>query len=287
MSARGWRRLIAAVWIAGLGVACAAPSVRAAAPFVAAEHERCAAGGAGRLAGRLLARDRAGVAAPVAGREVILWPATAYSRAIAAALAAGRPPWPEGRLAPYARLTRTGGDGAFEFWGLPPCRYVALARVPGSMSSPLGGYAAGEGEVRGAATAGLDLVWPMARPIPDAKEPGTPADDADAPDASTSAGPPSRAEPPSRAAESCAAYAREPVNHLRCAWVTGPDRDRYVPFAGRAASLRRRMDCLPDRDDPGRYAACLAEPAPSPAARRGRDTGSTERRANAPSFKAP
>jgi hypothetical protein len=52
------------------------------------------------------------------------------------------------------------------------------------------------------------------------------------------------------------------VQRLRCEWVTGPERDRYVPYAGRSAGLAARMDCLPDRDDPARYAACLAEHAP-------------------------
>jgi hypothetical protein len=48
------------------------------------------------------------------------------------------------------------------------------------------------------------------------------------------------------------------VLRLRCEWVTGPERDRFVLPPGREASLRARMDCIPDRDDPARYAACIA-----------------------------
>jgi hypothetical protein len=72
-------------------------------------------------------------------------------------------------------------------------------------------------------------------------------------------------EPDLRTADPCAPYARDPVQRLRCAWVTGPDRELFVPLEGRSASLRQQMDCLPDRDDPARYAACLGrEPADRP-----------------------
>ena len=40
--------------------------------------------------------------------------------------------------------------------------------------------------------------------------------------------------------------------------MTEPERDRFVLPAGRGASLRTRMDCIPDRDDPARYTACVA-----------------------------
>jgi hypothetical protein len=56
----------------------------------------------------------------------------------------------------------------------------------------------------------------------------------------------------------CAPYAHDPVQRLRCGWVTGPERDRYVPSVGRDASLQTQMNCIPDRDDPARYAACVA-----------------------------
>jgi hypothetical protein len=70
-------------------------------------------------------------------------------------------------------------------------------------------------------------------------------------------------------ADPCAPYARDPVQRLRCAMVTGPERDKYVPPAGRDADLRTRMDCIPDRDDPARYAACVAGRAPTAAAPQG------------------
>jgi hypothetical protein len=56
----------------------------------------------------------------------------------------------------------------------------------------------------------------------------------------------------------CVPYAGSPVDRLRCRWVTGPERDRYVLEIGRSASLRTQMACIPDRDDAERYAACIA-----------------------------
>ena len=69
---------------------------------------------------------------------------------------------------------------------------------------------------------------------------------------------PAVAAAPVAGTDPCAAYASDPVQRLRCGWVTGPDRDRYVPSVGRDASLQTRMNCIPDRDNPARYAACVA-----------------------------
>ena len=69
---------------------------------------------------------------------------------------------------------------------------------------------------------------------------------------------PAVATAPAAGTDPCAAYATDPVQRLRCSWVTGPDRDRYVPSLGRDASLQTQMNCIPDRDDPARYAACVA-----------------------------
>jgi hypothetical protein len=233
----------------------------AAVPFVEAEHERCAGDGSGVLAGRFLLRRPASGTEPLAGEEVALWPASGYSRAVAAELAAGRHPYPEGKLAPYGRWTRTDGEGGFRFDRLPPCRYVVLARFPGSLSGGrlLGGYAAAEAEIRDGEAADLALDWPPAEPFRAAVRPA-------AAPAPGPAGPPLPPTPepspagPARGgvAEPCAPYARDPVQRLRCAWVTGPERDRFVPPAGRGASLRTRMDCIPDRDDPARYTASVA-----------------------------
>ena len=249
-----------AAGLAGLPAGCAVPHASLTAPFVAAEHERCAGAGRGSLAGRLVVRGEDGEAVPVAGGDVTLWPASAYSRAVAADLAAGGRPRPEGLLAPYARPARTDDRGGFRLDRLPPCRYVVLARVPGSLARGrlLGGYAAAEVAVGEGEAASVALGWPPAEPFraPEGAEP--PA--AKAPSLPSSA--PSLARPAAaRRADPCAPYARDPVQRLRCAWVTGPERDRFVPPAGRGASLRTRMDCIPDRDDPGRYAACVASDA--------------------------
>ena len=145
----GLRWLVPAAVVPWLLAACAGPRP-VGAPFVEAEHERCARDGSGGLAGRFLLRRPGGGTEPLAGREVVLWPASDYSRAVAAELAAGRHPQPEGRLAPYGRWTRTDGSGGFRFDRLPPCRYVVLAKYPGGLSGGglLGGYAAAEAEVR-------------------------------------------------------------------------------------------------------------------------------------------
>ena len=156
-----------------------------------------------------------------------------------------------------------------------------LAKYPGGLSGGglLGGYAAAEAGAGDGEAANLVLDWPPAEPfqvaagpapvpaappLPPAPEarPAGPARDsvADVPAPPV----PSASEPNRDGAardggtDPCAPFALDPVQRLRCAWVTGPERDRFVLPAGRGASLRTRMDCIPDRDDPGRYAACVA-----------------------------
>ena len=268
----GLRWLVPAAVVPWLLAACAGPRP-VGAPFVEAEHERCTREGDGALAGRFLLHKPGSGTEPLTGREVVLWPASDYSRAVAAELAAGRHPEPEGKLAPYGRWTRTDGSGGFRFDRLPPCRYVVLAKFPGGLSGGglLGGYAAAEAEVGDANAANLVLDWPPAEPFQVAVPPALPAPEpgpagpkrdggADVPVPPTRRAPEPALVGPKRdgGADPCAPYARDPVQRLRCAWVTGPERDRFVPPAGRGASLRTRMDCIPDRDDPARYAACVA-----------------------------
>ena len=117
-----------AAGLAGLPAGCAVPHASLTAPFVAAEHERCAGAGAARSpaawssaggrrdgARRRRGRSSSGRPAPTAGR----WRPSSPR--------AGGPE-PEGRLAPYARWARTDERGGFRFDRLPPCRYVVLAR---------------------------------------------------------------------------------------------------------------------------------------------------------------
>src|SRR3954471_17246326 len=244
----GLRWLVPAAVVPWLLAACAGPRP-VSAPFVEAEHERCTREGDGALAGRFLLRRPGSGTEPLAGEEVVLWPASDYSRAVAAELAAGRHPEPEGRLAPYGRWTRTDGSGGFRFARLRPCRYVVLAKYPGGLSGGglLGGYVAAEAGVGDGKAANLVLDWPPAEPFQVAVPPALPAPE------------PGPAGPKrDGGADPCAPYARDPVQRLRCAWVTGPERDRFVPPAGRGAGLRTRMGCIPDRDAPGRYAACVA-----------------------------
>ena len=256
----GLRWLVPAAVVPWLLAACAGPRP-VGAPFVEAEHERCTREGDGALAGRFLLHGPGGGTEPLAGREVVLWPASDYSRAVAAELAAGRHPAPEGKLAPYGRWTRTDGSGGFRFDRLPPCRYVVLAKYPGGLSGGglLGGYAAAEAGVGDGEAANLVLDWPPAEPFRVAVQPATgPAPGPAVPPAPRAPEPNPAGPRRDSAADPCAPYARDPVQRLRCAWVTGPERDRFVPPAGRGASLRTRMDCIPDRDDPARYAACVA-----------------------------
>jgi hypothetical protein len=266
----GLRWLVPAAVVPWLLAACSWPRP-VSAPFVEAEHERCARDGSGGLAGRFLLRRPDGGTEPLADRAVVLWPASDYSRAVAAELAAGRHPEPEGKLAPYGRWTRTDGSGGFRFDRLPPCRYVVLAKFPGGLSGGglLGGYAAAEAGVGDGEAANLVLDWPPAEPFQVAVPPALPAPGPAGPKRDSVAGvpvPPVLRAPeptPARTArdggtDPCAPYARDPVQRLRCRWVTGPERDRFVLPAGRGAGLRTRMDCIPDRDDPARYAACVA-----------------------------
>src|SRR4051795_10704829 len=157
----GLRWLVPAALVPWLLAACAGLRP-VSAPFVEAEHERCTREGDGALAGRFLLHKPGSGTEPLTGREVVLWPASDYSRAVAAELAAGRHPEPEGKLAPYGRWTRTEGSGGFRFARPPPCRYVVLAKYPGGLSGGglLGGYAAAEAEVGDGEAANLVLDWP-------------------------------------------------------------------------------------------------------------------------------
>src|SRR4051812_11263906 len=135
----GLRWLVPAALVPWLLAACAGLRP-VSAPFVEAEHERCARDGSGGLAGRFLLRRPDGGTEPLADRAVVLWPASDYSRAVAAELAAGRHPEPEGKLAPYGRWTRTDGSGGVRFPPPPPPPHGRLAQVPGR---PSGGGAPG------------------------------------------------------------------------------------------------------------------------------------------------
>src|SRR3954449_2039614 len=106
----GLRWLVPAAVVPWLLAACAGPRP-VSAPFVEAEHERCAREGDGTLAGHFLLRRPDGGTEPLAGREVVLWPASGYSRAVAAELAAGRHPVPERRLPPPGARAPAGGGG--------------------------------------------------------------------------------------------------------------------------------------------------------------------------------
>src|SRR3954463_9586578 len=128
----GLRWLVPAALVPWLLAACAGLRP-VSAPFVEAEQERGPRGGDGALAGRFLLHKPGSGTEPLAGREVVLWPASDYSRAVAAELAAGRHPEPEGRLPPPRRGPRTDGSGGFRFDRLPPCRYVVLAKYPGGL----------------------------------------------------------------------------------------------------------------------------------------------------------
>src|SRR4051794_41219477 len=130
----GLRWLVPAALVPWLLAACAGPRP-VGAPFVEAEHERCAREGDGALAGRFLLHGPDGGTEPLAGREVVLWPASDYSRAVAAELATGRHPEPEGRLAPYGRWTRTDGSGGGPLLPPPPPPPLALgANPPGPLA---------------------------------------------------------------------------------------------------------------------------------------------------------
>src|SRR3954463_12455330 len=125
----GLRWLVPAALVPWLLAACAGLRP-VSAPFVEAEHERCTREGDGALAGRFLLHKPGSGTEPLTGREVVLWPASDYSRAVAAELAAGRHPEPEGRLAPYGRWTRTDGSGGFRFDRLPPRRLQGPGPLP-------------------------------------------------------------------------------------------------------------------------------------------------------------
>src|SRR3954454_8070904 len=115
----GLRWLVPAALVPWLLAACAGLRP-VSAPFVEAEHERCTREGDGALAGRFLLHKPGSGTEPLAGEEVVLWPASDYSRAVAAELAAGRHPEPEGRLAPHGRRTPAGGGGGGPLRPAPP-----------------------------------------------------------------------------------------------------------------------------------------------------------------------
>ena len=55
----------------------------------------------------------------------------------------------------------------------------------------------------------------------------------------------------------CAGF-KDDIDHLRCDWVTGPERSEFVPPAGENAPLAVQVECLPLREQPQAYALCIA-----------------------------
>jgi len=138
--------------------------------------------------------------------------------------------------------------------------YLYACRRPGEDGSiPTGTPGPGADLLAAPATAPptqLELPAPTAAP-PVPAESRPPLSPTPAPRLGSPPGP-AIATAPAAGTDPCAACATDPVQRLRCSWVTGPDRDRYVPSLGRDASPQTQMNCIPDRDDPARYAACVA-----------------------------
>ena len=65
--------------------------------------------------------------------------------------------------------------------------------------------------------------------------------------------PPAPPPPP----DPCAGF-KDDIDHLRCEWVTGPERSEFVPPAGENAPLAVQVECLPLREQPQAYALCIA-----------------------------
>src|SRR4051794_41753392 len=106
----GLRWLVPAAVVSWLLAACSWPRP-VSAPFVEAEHERCARDGSGGLAGRFLLPRPGGGTEPLAGREGVLWPASDYSPAGAAELAARPHPPTQGKPPPHRRRAPTARSG--------------------------------------------------------------------------------------------------------------------------------------------------------------------------------
>ena len=73
---------------------------------------------------------------------------------------------------------------------------------------------------------------------------------------------PTRPSPPPMEQESyfsddCAQYLGDQAMHLRCQWLTGPDRDDYIPAIGRDVPLATQMRCHPLRDELVPYEDCI------------------------------
>jgi hypothetical protein len=57
--------------------------------------------------------------------------------------------------------------------------------------------------------------------------------------------------------DECAQYLSDQAMHLRCQWLTGPDRDDYIPAIGLDAPLATQMRCYPLRDELEQYRDCI------------------------------
>jgi hypothetical protein len=105
-------------------------------PFDEAEMARCSGSGTGKLVGQAFLKTRSGEVRYGAGQEVVLVPATAYTREsqryanvdIGSADALVTIQW-DPRYATYRRLTIADGEGEFEFSGLPSCSYIVATHI--------------------------------------------------------------------------------------------------------------------------------------------------------------
>lgn len=127
------------------------PAMKAA--FHAEDYKPASDKGSGRITGQAFLRTRGGDVRTAAGQQVVLYPATDFTRELSAFLAVGispaefpAPSWkypfaPGGRLHPFTRSYQADANGNFEFTDVPAGEYIVGTEVSWQVGyAPQGGF---------------------------------------------------------------------------------------------------------------------------------------------------
>ena len=132
--------------------------------FVAEEYKPASDEGSGTITGQAFLRTRGGDVRTAAGQQVVLYPATAFTRELSVYLENGisptefpAPSWQSpfvGRLKDFTRFFQADASGNFEFTRVPPGDYIVGTEVSWTVGyRPQGGFITKEVTVRDGETA--------------------------------------------------------------------------------------------------------------------------------------
>lgn len=125
-----WRRLSLAACLIVAGCETTTPPPPLTAPFDAGALAFIHTPGTASIEGQAFARQRGGGVVTAAGEEIILIPATDFTRQLTERMQAGAPSADDAaKVKTFQRTTVADADGRFKFTGLAPGSYIVLVTI--------------------------------------------------------------------------------------------------------------------------------------------------------------